>query len=219
MTRSMYRLSAREATGRAAEEERRAAVREEDDPPVPVAACPGRQLRAQARPVHAPRVLEIAAAEHGEELLEVEPSDGCDLQLQQRVLAGVHVHGVHVRRLRQDVVEHVAAGRRDGEDGVAPRQVQRDAVQTGIFPAGVVDEVVPLDQIEDVAVDVLDHGHGVAIGASMRPAGVEPATARRRVCKDRNGDAWTNLGIRIGRQAARRSPFRWWWARTAADCC
>ena len=52
---------------------------------------------------------------------------------------------------------------------VARADLQRDAVQPWVFPAGVIDEVVAVDEFEDASTDPIEHRHAAAPGRS--PAG------------------------------------------------
>ena len=102
-----------------------------------------------------------AFAEQPEEIVEVEPPDAGELQLEQRVLPRIGIHGVDRGRAGEGVVEHVAAGARDHEHPVA-RDVERLAVNGGVLPAGVVDERPRYDGLEESPVQALGQ-RGVAL--------------------------------------------------------
>ena len=59
-----------------------------------------------------------AMTEQEKEVFEIEPTDSGDLQLEQRGLARVSVDGVDSARCLQRIVQRVAAGASDYEDGV-----------------------------------------------------------------------------------------------------
>ena len=71
------------------------------DPAVPVTACPGRHLCAEFLLVDASCIGQKTAAEEGEKVLEVQLPNPSDLQLEQGILAGIHVDSVHMLRSGQ----------------------------------------------------------------------------------------------------------------------
>jgi hypothetical protein len=103
-------------------------------------------------------VREPAVAEQGEEILELQPSKGGDLQLQQGILTRVYVHGIDPARTQQGIVQRVAAGRRDRHQAVARTQGQGDAVQSRVLPTGVVNQMAAVNQTEYAAAEPFLHG-------------------------------------------------------------
>ncbi len=79
-------------------------------------------------------------SEDREERIEVEVPDARELELEERRLARIRVHGVDAARTDQGVVEDVAAGAGDGEHRVGGRELECAPVDGRILPAGVVDE-------------------------------------------------------------------------------
>jgi hypothetical protein len=100
-----------------------------------------------------------AVAEQPEKVLEVERFDAGDLQVEQSVLPRIHIDGMHAVRPAQGVIECVAAGRRDDQDVVARPDFQGHAIQPRVFPAGVIDQVVAVDEFEDPPADPIEHRH------------------------------------------------------------
>jgi hypothetical protein len=99
---------------------------------------------------------------HLEELLVVQLPDGGDLEFEQGVLSRVHVDGVDVPDSTEEVIEGIAPRGRDDEEPILRGQLQGDAVEPGIFPAGVVDEVVTVDEAENSTADPFTDCHGAA---------------------------------------------------------
>jgi hypothetical protein len=66
------------------------------------------------------------------------------LEFQQRVLQRIHVHGVHLGRVIQQVLQRVAPGAGDHGHPAARCQPQKPSVDPRILPAGVVDERGPV---------------------------------------------------------------------------
>jgi hypothetical protein len=97
-----------------------------------------------------------AMTEQEKKVIEIEPTNRGDLQLEQRGLAGVRVHGVDSARCLQRVVQRVAAGAGDYEDGVVRRKLKGLPVHCRIFPASVVDERPGIDRVEHFLVEVID---------------------------------------------------------------
>src|SRR5262249_35035873 len=128
---------------------------EEVDVLVPVGTRSHRQLVAQRVGVHLPGAGRAALAEQLEERVVVQTQNGGALQFKKRVLDGVDVNGVDLAAAGQQVVQGVAAGAGDDDQPVALTQLQGDPVQGGVFPAGVVDQVVPMYRLEDARVDFL----------------------------------------------------------------
>src|SRR5262249_37425716 len=57
-------------------------------------------------------------------------------------------------------------------------EVEGGPVEGGVFPAGVVDEVVVVDDLEDAAAQPGEGGGGVHAGSVVGPGGVLPASLR-----------------------------------------
>ena len=118
-------------------------------PVIPILSGCERQVPAQALMVPAFEIGGATLAEHREELVVFEIPDRRQLEFQQGVLAKIHVHGMDPPRRIECVIEGVAAGRSDEDQFIVGPQAQDLAVQPGILPAGVVDEVVSMDVIEE----------------------------------------------------------------------
>ena len=116
---------------------------------------------------------EATVAKHAEKVVELEFFDGCNLEVEEGVLAGIHVHGVDFCRAEKGVVQGVASGAGNHEDGILGSDFQGHAVKPGIFPAAVVHEVVTVDIGKGFSADPilngftfdLSHGGLTLIGA------------------------------------------------------
>jgi hypothetical protein len=104
--------------------------------------------RPQVPRVQGAEVVTAPLAEELEEALEVQGPDAGDLEVQQRVLPRVHVDRVDVPGVVERVVEGVAARRRDHHELVVRLDREGLTVETRVFPAGVVDEVVVVHPAE-----------------------------------------------------------------------
>ena len=89
-----------------------------------------------------------ADAKHLKEVGKVPAGDEGHLQLQQRVLAEVHINGMDLRGIIEEVVERIAAGAGDHDDLAAGIEAEHLAIETGIFPSAVVDQVGAVDVLE-----------------------------------------------------------------------
>ena len=95
-------------------------------------------------------------AEHGEEVLEFEMPDAGQLQFQQRGLARIGVHRMDAGRRDQRIVQHIAAGAGDHQHAILRPQRQRQPVDRGILPAGVVYERAGIDGVEHLLIQPVD---------------------------------------------------------------
>ena len=134
---------------------------EELDLAVPVTPAERADRRAQLVIIQRPNALESPLAEHGEEVFKVEISNARQLQFQKRVLTRVHVDGMDVLHAGQRVVQGIAAGRGDHQHGVVGPELQRLAVEPRVLPAGVINEVVSVNEVEDSAAHPVDQRHTV----------------------------------------------------------
>ena len=102
-------------------------------------------------------------------------ADASQLQVQEGVLPRIHVHGQDLLGTGQGIVQGVAASRGNDQHGVVGREFHRFVVEPGIFPAGVIDQVVPVDQFEDLTARPFANRHGYS------PCIVFPYYARKEV--------------------------------------
>ena len=129
------------------------------DAAIPVAARPGRDRLAEPFVVQLAHAASPALAEHRKKIRVLQRLDAGELQFEQRVLAGIHVHGVDMTRPRQRIIQRVAAGRGDHQHVVVRLQAQRHTIEARVLPARVVDQVMAVDQVEDVPAEPFPDGH------------------------------------------------------------
>ena len=68
------------------------------------------------------------------QIVELAAFDQRQLQLQQRVLAGVDIHGVNFRRTVQQIIQRVAAGAGEDHQRAVRIEPQQLAVDARVFP-------------------------------------------------------------------------------------
>ena len=149
----------RKGAGGASEVETLFGMVEELDPAVPVFSSGVGKAIAKFGGIERLRHRQMPFAKHVEELLVFEVSNRGGFQLQQGVLPGVHVHGVDVSGACQQIVQRIATGGTDHQQSVFGAKIQRLAIEPGIFPAGVVDEVVSVDELKYTAGDPFTDWH------------------------------------------------------------
>ena len=57
----------------------------------------------------------------------------------------------------QEVIQHIAAGAGDGNDDTSRREAQQFPVEAGVFPAGVVNQTVVMDERKKPFLQSGDH--------------------------------------------------------------
>mmetsp|Transcript_9631 Transcript_9631/g.30472 ORF Transcript_9631/g.30472 Transcript_9631/m.30472 type:complete len:415 (+) Transcript_9631:1225-2469(+) len=116
---------------------------------VPKVGGVGREMRAQARGVNVGKERVLRLAEEPEELVVRARADRGELELEEGELRAVHVNGDHLLRALEDVVEHVAAGARDGEYDVLRSALEHAMVDRRVLPRDVVDDLLLADRRHD----------------------------------------------------------------------
>ncbi len=108
-------------------------------------------------------VRQPAAPEHVEERLVIELPDSRQLEVEKGVLADVQIDGVNVRGPLQGIIQRIAARRGNDQDPIERPQIERLAVEARVFPAGVVNQVPPMDEPEPGAIQPFVQSHGTLI--------------------------------------------------------
>lgn len=88
-------------------------------------------------------------AEHLKKVRKVPAGNEGHLQLQQRVLAKVHIDGVNLRWIIEEVIERVAPGARDHDDLAGGIEAEHLPIKPRIFPGAVINQVGAVDMPED----------------------------------------------------------------------
>jgi hypothetical protein len=101
----------------------------------------------------------MASTEHIEELIVLQFAYRSGLEFQQGVLAGVHIYGIDMTCACQKVVKGIATCGADDQQTILGAEVQRLAIEPGIFPASVVDEVVAMDKLKNTTTDPFTNWH------------------------------------------------------------
>ncbi len=83
--------------------------------------------------------------------------DECHFESKKGVLPEVHVHCVDASWTVQQVIQNIAAGAGDDHDIAIRAYPQKLAVDGGIFPAGVINQPVPVDESEELTVQTHQH--------------------------------------------------------------
>lgn len=94
-----------------------------------------------------------ALTEDGEEILVIEGTYAGELELVEGDLARVEIDGMDARRPGQRVVEHVATGTGDDQQLVVGADIEHLAIDGRVFPAGVVDQGVRMQCVEEAVVE------------------------------------------------------------------
>jgi len=89
-----------------------------------------------------------ADAEKLEEIAEIATADERELQVEDRILAVVHIHRMNLRRPVEQVVERVATGAGDHDHTAVGAQLHQLPINPGILPAGVVDQLPAMHMVE-----------------------------------------------------------------------
>jgi hypothetical protein len=108
----------------------------------------------------------------------VEGLDPGELEGQEGVLAGIEVDAVDAAGSLQGVVEGIAARRGDDQHFVFGAQFKGDPVEPGVFPAGVVDEVVAMHHLEPEVPKAIAKAELVRAGLGGREARMTPVSTR-----------------------------------------
>ncbi len=120
---------------------------------------------------------EATIAEHAKKVVELEFLDRGDLEVEQGVLARIHVYGIDFGRAEEGVVQGITPGAGNYEDGILWGDFQGNAVEPGIFPAAVVHQIVSVDVGKGFSADPilnrfsLDLSHG---GMTLLIGALEP---------------------------------------------
>ena len=88
-------------------------------------------------------------AKHLEKCLVVEVADAGHFKFQQCVLPGIHIDGIDVIESRQCVGQGIATCRSDDQEVVFGGQFENLFVNSRVFPAGIIDEIVSVYELKD----------------------------------------------------------------------
>ena len=100
---------------------------------------------------------QASLSKHLEEIVVFKFPNGRDLEVQQGILPRVHIHRVDVIGCGQRVIQRIAPGRRDDQDVVFRAILQGHSVQAGVFPACVVNQIVPVNRVEDPLAEPVEY--------------------------------------------------------------
>mmetsp|Transcript_20353 Transcript_20353/g.52555 ORF Transcript_20353/g.52555 Transcript_20353/m.52555 type:complete len:978 (-) Transcript_20353:172-3105(-) len=187
---------------------------------VPELGGGGGEVLAQLGHVHRLEHAVVRLAEEREELGVRARADGRQLELEQRELRAVHVDGDHLLGALEHVVEHIAAGGRDGEHHVLRPALEHAVVDRRVLPRDVVDDLLLADGRHDevlrvhVVHDAAQLPHAVRAGEHVHERGARVAHlaqhaharrrevhVRRRLRADREEE---EVDLRVERQPALR---------------
>ena len=108
-----------------------------------------------------------------------ERSNPGPLEFEKRVLAGVEIDGMDLAGSGEEIIENVSAGARDDQDAIGRRELKRHPVERGVFPAGVEDQMVPDQGLEEAGVKPLPFPIRTRCRRNMHAAS---ARGRRNFC-------------------------------------
>jgi hypothetical protein len=111
------------------------------------------------RPVQITKRLVRTVSEHAEQIVEVAALDQRQLEPQQRVLTGIDIHRVNLRRIVQQIVQGVAPGAGEHHHPAVPVQFQDLSVDAGVFPTDVVNQAAVMNRLEHQIVGAVDQFH------------------------------------------------------------
>ena len=115
-------------------------------------------------------------------------ADAGQFQVQKGVLPRIHIDGHDLFRAGQGVVQGIAAGGGNDQDRIVGHEVQCLLIQPRIFPAGVVDQVVAMNQLEDLSTGPFTNRHkippGIVRGRAVDFAGFIPLGKRFATIRD-----------------------------------
>ena len=101
-------------------------------------------------------VIDVGAdSEHFKQVVKAIADDECLLEFKKCVLAVIDVDGMDLRRIVQQIVQGVASSAGDHDNGAVTIDLHELAVDAGIFPSAVIDEVRAVDVSEKDIVRVL----------------------------------------------------------------
>ena len=117
------------------------------------AAVPDPSARhAEKRPKFLPVDREVSFdpshSKHRKEIRVLERSYGRQLEFEKSGLVGIQIDAVDSLRAVQQVVQRIAAGAGDHDDPIFLADIQSPLINNGVFPALVVDEVSPVNLVE-----------------------------------------------------------------------
>ena len=122
---------------------------------IPELLCERRQVLAQGIAVNFVKTGVTPFAEHCEEIVELKAPDAGKFQLKQGGLPRVGVNGMDMPWSGEGIVERVAAGTGDDQDGVVAADIQRQTIHRRIFPAGVVDQRTGIKCIKNALINAI----------------------------------------------------------------
>ena len=73
------------------------------------------------------------------------------------VLLGIHIDRMHMARSCQRIIQGVAARRGDDHNAILRREFECNAVKARVFPALVVDDIPPVNEIEPSFAESFDN--------------------------------------------------------------
>ncbi len=103
--------------------------------------------------------------EHRFQIAEIAPGNQRQLELQQRILAGIDIHRMNLRRGVQQIIQRIAASAGQYDHRAVRIQTEQLPVYARVFPAHVVDQIALVDCLEQQIVgamtqlgaELLDH--------------------------------------------------------------
>ena len=117
--------------------------------------------------IHLSGVRSSTFAEQLEEAGLIEAEDARALEFEEGNLDRVDIDGVDLARSCEQVVEGIATRAGDHHDAIGRAEIQGHAIERGIFPAGVVDQIVAMDRREDSATEFLSRREARHSGVSF----------------------------------------------------
>jgi hypothetical protein len=112
-----------------------------------------------------------ALPEHPFQVAKIAAFDQRQLELQQRVLAGIDVHCVNFRRRVQQIIQGIAAGAGQHHHPAVPVQTQQLPVNARVFPAHVVDQITLVNRLEQQIVGVIAQSGAELLDHATLPQG------------------------------------------------
>jgi hypothetical protein len=118
------------------------------DMPVPVSARRRGHGLTKNSAVEVRSPLTASPAKQSEKVFIIQVADAGDLELEQRVSPGIHVHGMNDPRAEKGIIQGIATRGGDHDHGVPGAKIQGLAVETRIFPARVIERLLRCIQLK-----------------------------------------------------------------------
>ena len=115
---------------------------------VPISLSISGQGSSQLLLIDAGHIGVVAFAKGLEEVFRAAVLEKGPFELKQGILPGVHVYAVDGARAIEQIVQRIASSTRDHDDFAARAKREQLAVAAGIFPAGVVHQIVAVHFVE-----------------------------------------------------------------------